>query len=108
MIQTWSRVFAAANYQAAAVQFGTAMELDPELTAAKAYQAYAYMNQYIPGADDHRLARGPNTRGTRWFRRAPICRKPGQPALVVGAAERGCLGLAVPAGADGRHVGRCH
>lgn len=43
--------FAAANYQAAAVQFGNAIELDPELTAAKAYQAYAYMNQYIPGAE---------------------------------------------------------
>ena len=45
------RSFQAADYQSAVEHFGAALEYDPELTDAKAYQAYAYMNQYIPGAD---------------------------------------------------------
>ena len=43
------RAFQAADYPNAVVHFGAALEFDPELTDAKAYQAYAYMNQYIPG-----------------------------------------------------------
>lgn len=44
--------FTAADYQTAATRFGNALELDPTLTDAKAYQAYAYMNQFIPGSSD--------------------------------------------------------
>lgn len=44
--------FTAADYQTAATRFGNALELDPTLTDAKAYQAYAYMNQFIPGSPD--------------------------------------------------------
>lgn len=42
--------FSAADYETAAARFGRALELDPTLIDARAYQAYAYMNQYIPGA----------------------------------------------------------
>jgi tetratricopeptide (TPR) repeat protein len=45
------QAFSAADYAIAATRFGNALELDPELIDARAYQAYAYMNQYIPGAD---------------------------------------------------------
>lgn len=43
--------FSAANYPLAAEQFGTALEYDPELNDARAYQAYAYMNQFVPGGE---------------------------------------------------------
>ena len=46
------QAFSAADYQIAATRFGNALEFDPELTDAKAYQAYAYMNQFIPGGLD--------------------------------------------------------
>ncbi len=45
------QAFQAADYQAAVERFGNALELDPTLTDAKAYQAYAYMNQFIPGSN---------------------------------------------------------
>jgi len=43
--------FSAANYAGSAELFAEALELDPELTDAKAYQAYSYMMQYIPGGE---------------------------------------------------------
>lgn len=43
------QAFSAADYQTAAERFSNALELDPELTDAKAYQAYAYMSQFVPG-----------------------------------------------------------
>lgn len=46
------QAFSAADYQIAATRFGNALELDPELNDARAYQAYAYMNQFIPGGLD--------------------------------------------------------
>lgn len=44
------QAFGAADYNTAAQRFETALELDPGLTDARAYQAYAYMMQYTPGA----------------------------------------------------------
>jgi tetratricopeptide (TPR) repeat protein len=44
--------FTAADYKTAVMRFGNALELDPSLTDARAYQAYAYMNQFYPGSDD--------------------------------------------------------
>ena len=44
--------FTAADYQTAVRRFGRALELDPTLTDARAYQAYAYMNQFYPGSQD--------------------------------------------------------
>jgi len=46
------QAFTAADYQTAATRFGNALELDPTLTDARAYQAYAYMNQFFPGSQD--------------------------------------------------------
>jgi Tfp pilus assembly protein PilF len=43
------KAFTAADYTAAAERFDTAIELDPGLTAARNYRAYAYMQQYTPG-----------------------------------------------------------
>lgn len=43
------KAFTAANYQSAAEHFQKAVELDPGLYDAQAYQAYAYMMQYVPG-----------------------------------------------------------
>ena len=40
-----------AQYPEAVEQFKVAVELDPELAAARLYLATAYMSQYIPGAD---------------------------------------------------------
>lgn len=45
------KAFAGADYAAAAERFGAALELDPGLNDARAYQAYAYMMQYIPGGE---------------------------------------------------------
>ena len=45
------QAFSAANYATAAERFEAALEFDPELTDAKAYQAYSYMMQYVPGAE---------------------------------------------------------
>ena len=39
---------------------------DPDLTDARAYQAYAYMNQYIPGGDFCRRNRKMADAGDRW------------------------------------------
>lgn len=44
--------FTAADYQTAVTRFGRALEYDPTLTDARAYQAYAYMNQFYPGSQD--------------------------------------------------------
>ena len=44
--------FTAADYQTAVTRFGRALEFDPTLTDARAYQAYAYMNQFYPGSQD--------------------------------------------------------
>ncbi|MBI1355425.1 MAG: tetratricopeptide repeat protein [Acidobacteria bacterium] len=41
--------FTAADYTTAAQRFETALELDPNLTDARNYRAYAYMMQFIPG-----------------------------------------------------------
>jgi len=43
--------FKAAEYNQAAERFEAALELDPELNDARAYQAYSYMMQYIPGGE---------------------------------------------------------
>lgn len=43
--------FTAADYAGAAQRFDAALELDPSLNDARAYQAYAYMMQYIPGGE---------------------------------------------------------
>lgn len=43
--------FTNADYAGAAERFATALELDPGLNDARAYQAYAYMMQYIPGGE---------------------------------------------------------
>ncbi len=45
------RAFQGADYQSAVDHFSAALELDPDLIDAKAYQAYAFMNQYIPGGE---------------------------------------------------------
>ena len=41
--------FSASEYANAAQRFETALELDPELNDARAYHAYAYMMQFVPG-----------------------------------------------------------
>jgi tetratricopeptide (TPR) repeat protein len=41
--------FSASEYATAAERFETALELDPELNDARAYHAYAYMMQFVPG-----------------------------------------------------------
>ena len=43
--------FSAADYQTAAQRFETALELDPSLTDASNYRAYAYMMQFVPGGE---------------------------------------------------------
>lgn len=43
--------FRAGQYTAAADAFKEAIELDPELPAARLYLATAYMSQYVPGSD---------------------------------------------------------
>lgn len=43
--------FKAAEYNEAADRFQAALDLDPELNDARAYQAYSYMMQYIPGGE---------------------------------------------------------
>ena len=43
--------FKAAEYNTAAERFQAALDLDPELNDARAYQAYSYMMQYIPGGE---------------------------------------------------------
>jgi len=43
--------FKAAEYNEAAARFQAALDLDPELNDARAYQAYSYMMQYIPGGE---------------------------------------------------------
>lgn len=45
------QAFSAANYAGSAELFAEALELDPDLTDARAYQAYSYMMQYIPGGE---------------------------------------------------------
>ena len=45
------QAFSAANYAGSAELFAEALELDPELNDARAYQAYSYMMQYIPGGE---------------------------------------------------------
>jgi tetratricopeptide (TPR) repeat protein len=44
------RAFEAANFTAAADSFAKALEYDPELLAARTYQATAYRMQYVPGS----------------------------------------------------------
>jgi tetratricopeptide (TPR) repeat protein len=44
------RAFEAANFVAAAENFEKALEYDPELLAARTYQATAYRMQYVPGS----------------------------------------------------------
>jgi tetratricopeptide (TPR) repeat protein len=43
--------FRAGKYTDAADSFKTAIDLDPELPAARLYLATAYMSQYVPGSD---------------------------------------------------------
>lgn len=43
--------FQASNYPTAAEYFAEATQLDPTLIDAKAYEAYSYMMQYIPGSE---------------------------------------------------------
>lgn len=43
--------FAAANYASAATHFEAAAEYDSSLLAARTYQAYSYMMQYVPGGE---------------------------------------------------------
>ncbi len=45
------RAFTAADYQTAVDRFDEAIELDPELLAARSYRASAFMMQYIPGGE---------------------------------------------------------
>ena len=45
------QAFSASQYPSAAEHFEAALELDPSLTDAKAYLAYSYMMQYIPGGE---------------------------------------------------------
>ena len=45
------QAFKQAQYPEAVEHFKTAIELDPELLAARLYLATAYMSQYIPGAE---------------------------------------------------------
>ncbi|MDA1312729.1 MAG: tetratricopeptide repeat protein [Acidobacteria bacterium] len=45
------RAFSAADYANAIGRFDAAIELDPELLAARSYRASAYMMQYIPGGE---------------------------------------------------------
>lgn len=45
------REYKSAKYAEAVKYFQTAIELDPEFTAARLYLATAYMSQWIPGAD---------------------------------------------------------
>ena len=45
------QAFAATDYASAAQRFETALQLDPELSDAKTYGAYAYMMQFIPGGE---------------------------------------------------------
>ena len=44
------RNFEAANFVAAAENFQSALEYDPDLLAARTYQATAYRMQYVPGS----------------------------------------------------------
>ena len=50
------RAFTAADYASAISRFDAAIEMDPELLAARSYRASAYMMQYIPGgqSDENR------------------------------------------------------
>ena len=45
------RAFTAADYQTAVERFDEAIELDPDLLAARSYRASAFMMQYIPGGE---------------------------------------------------------
>jgi len=45
------RAFSAADYAGAISRFDAAIELDPELLAARSYRASSYMMQYIPGGE---------------------------------------------------------
>lgn len=45
------RAFSQSNYQAAIRRFDQAIELDPELLAARSYRASSFMMQYIPGGE---------------------------------------------------------
>ena len=43
--------FKAGQYTAAADDFKTAIDLDPDLPSARLYLATAYMTQYVPGSE---------------------------------------------------------
>ncbi len=45
------RAFTTADYQTAVERFDQAIELDPELLAARSYRASSFMMQYIPGGE---------------------------------------------------------
>ena len=45
------RAFTSADYQTAVARFDEAIELDPELLAARSYRASSFMMQYIPGGE---------------------------------------------------------
>jgi len=45
------RAFTSADYESAVARFDGAIELDPELLAARSYRASAFMMQYIPGGE---------------------------------------------------------